>query len=77
MTCSKREPGVTPTQLVTYSAIRVAVLYVWSVFYRHSTPTAWLSLAMDNGLDTTLICPHIFTLWHNIHNIISTPLTAL
>lgn len=77
MTCSKREPGVTPTQLVTYSAIRVAVLYVWSVFYRHSIPTAWFSLAMDNGPDTTLICPHIFTLWHNIHNIISTPLTAL
>lgn len=77
MTCSKREPGVTPTQLVTYSAIRVAVLYVWSVFYRHSIPTAWFSLAMDNGPDTTLICSHIFTLWHNIHNIISTPLTAL
>lgn len=76
MTCSKLEPGVTPTQLVTYSAIRVAVLYVWSVFYRHTTPTAWFSLAMDNGPDTTLICPHIFTLWHNIHNIISTALTA-
>lgn len=77
MTCSKLESGVTPTQLVTYSAIRVPVLYVWSVFYRHSTTAAWFSLAMDNDPDTTLICPHIFTLWHNIHNIISTALTAL
>lgn len=60
MACSKLEPGVTPTQLVTYRTGTLMAEYVWSVFYRHSTPTAWFSLTMDNGPDATLICPHIF-----------------